>query len=162
VGGSGVFSTAALAKKLDLVNIGAAGTFVARGRVAAADIAREIPFPLDVAVRPANELLKLVDAGPPAATGAQCFVSVLVAPAKASPRLPLELPPGRAWALRIVERRGPYVLALRRTDQRRGLDLSAVVEKAFGARATTRGWPTFERIAKAVRSLEAPAKTARR
>jgi hypothetical protein len=158
VGGSGVFSTAALARKLDLVNIGAAGTFVARRRISPADIAKEIPFALDVAIRPAAEILRLVDAGAPrAAAGTQVFVSVLVAPAKLSPRLPLELPAGRAWALRIVAKRGRYVLSQRRPEQQRGLDLSAVVERAFGARSTTRGWPTLERIAAAVRSLEAPA-----
>jgi len=141
-----------LAKKLDLVNIGAAGTFVARGAVTVAGIRRDIPFPLDVVIRPAAEVLRLVDAGPPKATGAQVYVSVLVAKPKLSPRLPLDVPE-RAWTYRIVERRGPFVLWLRRVDARPGLDMSAV-EKAFGARATTRGWPTFERIAKAVRALE--------
>ena len=93
VGGSGVFSTAALARKLDLVNIGAAGTFVARKRTSRADIAKEIPFALDLAICPAAEVLRLVDAGAPrTAGGAKVFVSVLVAPATVSPRLPLELP----------------------------------------------------------------------
>ncbi len=157
-----MFSTAALAKKLQLVNIGAAGTFVARRSVTVAELSREIPFTLDLAIRPAAEVLRLVDAGPPKApAGALVFVSVLVAPAKAVPRLPQDYPPGKPWALRLVEKRGPYVLALRRTDRQRGLDLTAIVEKAFGARATTRGWPTFERIAKALRSLEAPATRAR-
>ena len=158
-----MFSTAALAKKLDLVNIGAAGTFIARRNVTAAQLSREIPFTLDLAIRPAPEVLKLVDAGPPKArAGTRIFVSVLVATPKAAPRLPQEFPAGKPWALRIVKRRGPYVLAVRRTDRQRGLDLNAIVEKAFGARATTRGWPTFERIAKALRSLEAPARRARR
>jgi len=145
------------------VNVGAAGTFVARRRVTPAELAREIPFALDLAIRPAAEVLKLVDAGPPRApAGTLVFVSVLVAPPKATPQLPLELRPGKPWALRIVEKRGPYVVSLRRTDLQRGLDLSAGVERAFGARATTRGWPTFERVAKAIRSLEAPATRARR
>ena len=106
--------------------------------------------------------MKLVDAGAPRApAGAQVFVSVLVGPAKRSPRLPFEVPDGRPWALRVVAKSGPYVISLRRPEQR-ALDLSAVVEKAYGARSTTRGWPTFERIAAAVRSLEAPARRARR
>ncbi len=71
------------------------------------------------------------------------------------------VPDAGPWALRVVKRTGPYVIALRRPAQR-APDLSAVVEKAFGARSTTRGWPTFERIAAAVRSLEAPATRARR
>jgi len=145
------------------VNIGAAGTFIARRRVTAAVLSREIPFTLDVAIRPAAEVLELVDGGPPKApAGTRVFVSVLVAAPNATPRLPQEFPLGKPWALRIVERRGPYVLAVRRTSLQRGLDLNAIVEKAFGARATTRGWPTFERIARALRSLEAPATRARR
>lgn len=163
VGGSSVFSTAALAKKLDLVNIGAAGTFVSSRRVSAAEVSKALPFALDVAIQPAAEVLRLVDAGPPAApAGAQVFVSVLLAPAKRNPRLPLEQPPGRPWALWVVAKRGPFVVSLRRIEQQRGLDLSAVLERAYGVRATTRGWPTFERIATAVRSLEAPATRARR
>ena len=98
----------------------------------------------------------------PRAAATRIFVTVLVGTPKAAPRLPREFPAGKPWALRIVKRRGPYVLAVRRADLQRALDLNAIVEKAFGARATTRGWPTFERIAKALRSLEAPARRARR
>ena len=131
--------------------------------MSAAEIAKEIPFPLDLTIRPTAEVLKLVDAGAPRApAGAQVFVSVLLAPAKHSPRLPLDLPGGRPWALRVVAKSGPYVISLRRPEQQRGLDLSAVVERAFGVRSTTRGWPTFERIAAAVRSFEAPATRTRR
>ena len=144
------------------MNIGAAGTFITRSSVSPAEIAKEIPFPLDLAIRPAAEVVRLVNGGAPRApAGAQVFVSVLVGPAKRHPRLPLEVPEGRPWALRIVAKSGPYVISLRRPEQR-ALDLSAVVERAYGARSTTRGWPTFERIAAAVRSLEAPARRARR
>ncbi len=65
VGGSSVFSPAAVAKKLDLVNIGAAGTFVARRRVSAREIARELLFETDIVVRPGVEVTELVAAGPP-------------------------------------------------------------------------------------------------
>ena len=145
-----------------MLNIGAAGTFVARSSVTPAEIAKEIPFALDLAIRPAAEIVRLVDAGAPRVpAGAQVFVSVLVGPARRSPRLPLQVPDGRPWALRVVAKSGPYVISLRRPEQR-ALDLSAVVEKAYGARSTTRGWPTFERIAVVVRSLGAPARRAPR
>src|SRR6266508_3385328 len=65
VGGHNTFSTTALAKKLDLVNIGAAGTFVAHRPVGAPAIARELPFETDVIVRPGAEVLALVKAGRP-------------------------------------------------------------------------------------------------
>jgi hypothetical protein len=145
------------------VNIGAAGTFVSSRSVSAAEITGVLPFALDVAVRPAAEILRLVDGGPPRAlAGTQVYVSVPVAPVKKSPPLPLELPCGGPWALRVVAKHGPFVVCLRRVDQQRGLDLSAVLEREYGVRATTRGWPTFERIATAVRSLAAPATPARR
>jgi len=145
------------------VNVGAAGTFVARRRVTVAELAGEIPVGLDVAIRPAAEVLKLVDAGQPEAPpGTLVLVSVLVGPAKSSPRLPLELPAGKPWAIRVVAKRGPYVISLRHPERQRGLYVNEFAEKAFGARATTRGWPTFERIATAIRSLESPATRARR
>lgn len=151
-----MFSTAAFAKELDLVNIGAAGTFVSRRPISAAEIARDLPFatPMDVAVRPARELLRLVDAGQPAVPAdALLFVSVLVRAPVKRPALPFEQPAGRDWAVRVLERRGPFVICARRTDRQRGLDLSAVLARAFGVPLTTRSWGTMERVAAAIREL---------
>jgi len=117
VGGHSTFSTAAVAKRLDLVNIGAAGTFVARRRVTAAAIARELPFETNVVVRPGAEVLALVKAGPPRApTGARIFVCILTKPPKRRPALPIEWPAGRPWAMRAVARRGAFVVCQRRLD----------------------------------------------
>lgn len=150
-----MFSTAAFAKKLDLVNIGAAGTFVSRRSVSAAALARELPFEaMDIAVRPAREVLGLVEAGrPKVPANAQLFVSVLVRAPVKRPRLPFERPEGRDWVLRVLERRGAFVVCARRIDRQRGLDQSGVLARAFDVPSTTRSWGTMERIATAIRAL---------
>ncbi len=149
-----MFSTAAFAKKLGLVNIGAAGTFVSRRPVAATAIARELPFEMDIAVRPAAEVLRLVDGGPPKApAGAILFVSVALRPPTKRATLPFETPAGSGWAVRAMERRGAFVICARRIDVQRGVDLSAVLARAFGVPFTTRSWGTMERTAAAIRSL---------
>ncbi len=154
VGGSSVFSPAALAKRLDLVNIGAAGTFVARRRVSAREIARALPFELDVVVRPGVEVTELVAAGPPKVPhNVQLFVVVLVRSPRASPNLPFERPEGQNWFLRVLERRGAFVVCARRVEVQRGLDLSAIIQRSFGVPATARSWGTMVRVAEALSRL---------
>lgn len=154
VGGSSVFSTVQLAKTLGIVNIGAAGTFVSARPISAQTIARALPHQIDIVVRPGSEVLDLVAAGPPAATGgARVFVSVMVGRPTKRPALPIDKPAGRDWALRVMERRGPFVISARRVDNQRGLDLSAVLERAYGTRFTTRSWNTMLRIATALAKM---------
>jgi len=147
VGGSSVFSPASLAKKLDLVNIGAAGTFVSRRRIAARTIAAELPFVTAIVVVPAADIVALVDAGPPRTPAdATVFVSVLTSAAYNEPSLPIEFPAGDKWALRVLEQRGRFVISMRRAELQRGLDLNAIIERAFGVPFTTRTWGTMARI----------------
>ena len=154
VGGSSVFSTVQLAKTLGIVNVGAAGTFVSARPISALAIARALPHQIDIVVRPASEVLDLVAGGPPAVpAGIQVFVSVMVGRPTKRPSLPIEQPAGRDWAVRVMERHGAFVVSARRVDTQRGLDLSAVLERAYGTRFTTRSWSTIERIATALRSI---------
>lgn len=149
-----MFSTAAFARKLDLVNIGAAGTFVSRRPVTVAAIARELPHGNAVAIRPASEVTRLVDAGPPTVPpDALVFLCVLMRRATKKPALPMERPEGRDWAVRIIERRGAFVICARHRERQRGLDLSAVLAREFGVPFTTRSWGTLERVAAAIREL---------
>ena len=142
-----MFSPAAVAKKLDLVNVGAAGTFVSRRRVTVKDIAAALPFETAIVIVPAADLVALVAAGPPPApTGATVFVSVLTAAPTKEPTLPIDVPMGKDWAVRVVERRGPFVVAVRRLGSQRGLDLNGIIERAYGVPFTTRAWGTIARI----------------
>ena len=142
-----MFSPAALAKKLDLVNIGAAGTFVSRRRVAAKTVAAELPFSTAIVVVPAADVVALVDAGPPRTPpDAIVFVSVLTSAATKTPTLPIDFPVDEKWLLRIVEQRGRFVVSMRRVEMRRGLDINGIIERAFGVPFTTRTWGTMVRI----------------
>src|SRR5260221_14621759 len=74
VGGKNVFRPAKLAAELahlDVVNVGAAGTFVVRGKATAAAIRREIlakmAFPIDMVVLPGKDVVALVESEPFAA-----------------------------------------------------------------------------------------------
>jgi len=159
--GGRVLRTKALAARLGLENVGAAGTFVARGRTDAGALAREIqralPFATEVMVRPGQEILDLLESDPlgGAEEELQRFVTVLSRPAR-SPRPPVERPAGPEWQVRFVEVRGHHALCLRRPGGPRMVYPNAVVEKALGIPATTRGWATMEAVGRLLR--KAPAK----
>jgi len=92
-------------------------------------------------------VIALVDAGPPRTpSDATVFVSVLTAATTKTPELPLDFPAGDKWILRIVEQRGRFVISMRRVEMQRGLDLNAIIERAFGVPFTTRTWGTLVRI----------------
>jgi uncharacterized protein (DUF1697 family) len=163
VGGKNVFRPARLAAELahlDVVNVGAAGTFVVRGRSSAAAIRREIlerlPFALAIAVRPAREILALVRSQPFAGVefsrDLRGWVAVLAARPRALPELPLADPAGRAWSVRFERLEGAFALGLWRRRPGGFRFPNQIVEGALGVPATTRWWETLERVA----SLLAP------
>jgi uncharacterized protein (DUF1697 family) len=156
VGGRTV-RTRELADELGLVNVAAAGTFVAldaKGPAPlAAAIRKRLPFETEVIVRAGTEILSLLDASPFAGrpgADAQRFATFLAAAPPSLP-LPLDRPEGKDWEVRVVAVIGRCVLTLRRPAGPRGLYPNAVVEKAFGIAATTRGWATLEAVGKILR-----------
>jgi hypothetical protein len=168
VGGNNVFRPAQLAKDLahlGVVNVGAAGTFVVRARASAAVVKREIaarlPFEIDMAIRPAREVLDLVQSAPfdgmRFSRDRRGWVAVLAGKGARAPRLlgaharalplPLFHPAGPAWAVRLERLDGPYAIGVWQRRPQGFSSPSQVIEDALGVRATTRWWETFERIA---------------
>jgi uncharacterized protein (DUF1697 family) len=158
VGGRNASRPAKLAadlKHLELVNIGAAGTFVVRARASAAAIRREIlsrlPFEPGLAIHPAAEVLELVRSAP--FKGARLskdlrgWAAALCQSPKSRPRLPIEAPAGRAWSVRFERIEGPFALGLLQRRPGGFVYPNQVVEKALGVPATTRWWETIEKIA---------------
>src|SRR5437879_5204080 len=103
VGGANLCRPAELAKKLagfGVVNIGAVGTFVVRGKVSQstlrAAIAKRLPFKCEIMIVPAADVLKLASknlfARQPSGTDITRFVSVLHKRPLELPALPLSLP----------------------------------------------------------------------
>lgn len=155
VGGRKKFLPSALARELEaleVVSVGAAGTFVVGSRATAAQVrsafAERLPFEADLMVCSARDVIVLVDDDPfrrrPASQDA--FVSVLARRPRTLPRLPLRVPSAGAWQVEVAEVHGSFALSCRRGTGPRVPYPNEVVERNFGVRATTRGWPTFLKL----------------
>ncbi|MEO8431373.1 MAG: DUF1697 domain-containing protein [Acidobacteriota bacterium] len=156
VGGNRKFSPAAVARDmadLGMVNVGAAGTFVARRAAGAgalrAELSRRLPFEAVAMTCTGRELLDLVRVDPfasrPADGGdAREMVTVLEGSPKTLPRLPLRRPAGPAWQIEyfLVIRR--FALAYWRPVPGRLLYIDAL--KDLGVDGTTRTWKTILKI----------------
>jgi uncharacterized protein (DUF1697 family) len=149
--------TRQLADELGLVNVAAAGTFVAlegKGPAAlAAAIRKRLPFETEILTCAGREILSLLDGSPFAGrppADAQRFVSFLARDPASLP-VPVDRPEGKDWEVRVVSVIGRCVLTLRRPGGARDLYPNAVVEKVFGLAATTRGWATLEAVGKILR-----------
>ncbi|MHB8840006.1 MAG: hypothetical protein ACYC7F_13770, partial [Gemmatimonadaceae bacterium] len=144
---------------LDVVNIGAAGTFVVRGRVTRArlrtEFARELPFETDIVICDGREILALLAkepfAGQPQRPDIVWFVSVLARRPRRSPGLPRQLPPGGPWMLKIVARDDQFVLGTYRRHMK-AIGHLGTLDTLFGVPVTTRNWNTITAIAKVLAS----------
>jgi uncharacterized protein (DUF1697 family) len=159
VGGTKVFRPAELAgalKHLDVVNIGAAGTFVVRSAESAAGIQRAfadaLPFDPVLAVRPGREVVALLRRQP---FGGVTFskdhrgwVAVLTARARLRPTLPQAQPGGRDWLVRFEAVEGAFAWGQWRRHPVRQAVPGLAIEKALGVPVTVRYWETIERIGK--------------
>lgn len=120
VGGHKTFRPALLAEQLkqfDVVNIGAAGTFVVRGPVSQArlraELARRLPFEAEIVICRGRELLELMSNDPfatqPVGPNVVRFVSVLSRLPRSEPSMPVGFPSSGRWLVRIMgERAGLF------------------------------------------------------
>ncbi len=144
-------------RHLDVVSIGATGTFVVRRRIARtrlrAEIARRLPFDAEIVICEGREILKVLShpafAGRAAGPGVTRFVSVLSRKPRSAPRLPVTLPPRGRWLLKVLARDGRFVVGEYRRDMK-VIGYLASLDRMFGVPATTRGWGTIAAIAKAL------------
>lgn len=157
VGGHKTFRPAALARELaalDVVNVGAAGTYVVRKTLSQAtlraELNRRLPFKAELMICPARDLLDLARRDPfsdrPSSKDSRSFVTVMATRPRTLPRLPISRPAGDDWQVKIVAVSGKFVLSLWRRLGRSILYPNEVVEKSFGIPATTRGWNTIASI----------------
>jgi len=161
VGGANRCQPALIAKdlaKFSIVNIGAVGTFVARGDVSEsvlrAAIARKLPFKCEIMIVPANDIMKFASedpfAGQPSGENITRFVNVLAKRVRAVPPLPLSLPSDDDWLLKIVAIENRFVLGLYRR-QMKAISYLGKIEKLLGVPATTRNWNTIQKVVKILR-----------
>lgn len=163
VGGHNVFRPAELARALrrfNVVNVGAAGTFVVRSKATRADICdaitKRLPFEPEITVRPGREITTLVDAnhfaGAEFSKVQRGFVAALARKPRRAPKLPVEIGKASGWVMRIERVEGHFALGLWHWRPGGFLIPSNVIETTLGVRSTVRWWETFIRIAKVLRS----------
>ncbi|MSR64266.1 MAG: hypothetical protein EXS18_00605 [Verrucomicrobiae bacterium] len=158
VGGHQVFRPSVLAKqmaKFDVVNIGAAGTFVVRGKITEValrtELLRRLPFKPELMICPARTVIALMESdpfrdAPPDEKAVLRSVTVMQKPALKLPRLPLEQPAGSKWEVKVIGVTGRFAWSLRRRMERSKFHPNEVVEKHFGTPATTRNLNTISAI----------------
>lgn len=156
VGGYRTFRPSVLAKALrayDVVNVGAAGTFVVRkpGSRAkfSAELRRRLPFETEVILCGGGDLLRLATDNPfgaePSRPDIVRFVAILSKAARVPPPVPLALPADGDWLLRVVARRDRFVFGMYRRHMK-AIGYLGQIDKLFGARATVRNWNTIGAI----------------
>lgn len=162
VGGHRTFRPATLAeglKHLDVVNIGATGTFVVRRRVGRAslraELARRLPFEAEVVICEGREILSLIATDPfadePTPPDAVRFVSLLSRRPRSAPPVPMTLPATGDWLVKILAREERFILGVYRRHMK-VIGLLASLDRLFGAPVTTRNWNTMNAIAKALQA----------
>ena len=141
-------------KHLDAVNIGAAGTFVIGKPISQSqlreELASRLPFETAIMICPDREFAGLLSQdwfdGRPSRPDITRFVSVLSRAPRLSPPLPLTMPPRGEWLLRVLARQGRFVIGEYRR-QMKAIGYLGMLDKVFGAPATTRNWNTIQKAA---------------
>ena len=158
VGGYKTLRPSALAqdlKHLDVVNIGAAGTFVIRRPVTRAqlraELARRLPFETEVVICEGREIVTLMSrnhfADEPTGPDIVRFVSVLARSPRSRPPVPINFPPEGKWLLKILANEDRFIVGVYRRHMR-AIGYIGSFDRLFGVPATTRNWNTVTTIAK--------------
>ena len=153
VGGHKTFRPSVLASELsdyDVVNVGAAGTFVVRkpGPRAKfrAELLQKLPFETEVMLCDGRDLIRLEIENPfgtePPRPDIVRFVSVLSKPGRARASYPITLPPSGEWFLRIIASKKRFVFGVYRRHMK-AIGYLGQIDKLFGGPATTRNWNTI-------------------
>jgi uncharacterized protein (DUF1697 family) len=161
VGGHKTFRPSALAKELcdyDVVNVGAAGTFVVKKPGPRAKfreaLLRKLPFATEVVVCDARDLLRLEAddpfAGEPSRPDIVRFVSILARKGPLPATLPITLPESGPWLVRVFASQGRFVLGMYRRHMKTITYLGRI-DRLFGANATTRNWNTIASVVRVLR-----------
>ena len=158
VGGHRTFRPSRLAdqlKHLDVVNVGAAGTFVIRQPVVRAKlraaVARRLAFDTEIMICSGRDVVGLMSrdvfSAYPACPDIVRFVSVLSRTPRVAPRLPMELPADGQWLLKVLARDGRFVFGVYRRHMA-AIRYLGLLDRIFGVPVTTRNWNTITAVAR--------------
>jgi len=158
VGGHRRVRPTELAKRLqrfDVVNIGAAGTFVVRKPISQtklrAELKRLLPFEAEVMTCTGSDILELAATDPFSAETADRtvmqFVTVLAKRRTARVPMPIVIPSTGDWEFRVLDHTDQFVIGVCRR-QMKAIGHFGQIEKSFGCSGTTRSWSTVLKIAR--------------
>ena len=164
VGGHRTFRPSTIAeqlKRLDAVNIGAAGTFVIRRPITRtqlrAELAHRLPFETEIMICQGRDIVGLMSRNPltehPVRPDIVRFVSVLSKRPRSAPPLPMNFPSTGAWLLKILARNDRFVLGVYRRHMK-VISWLGTLDRLFGVPVTTRNWNTITAIARVLGSRE--------
>ena len=166
VGGHRTFRPSALARELsdyDVVNVGAAGTFVVRKPGSRtkfrAALLGKLPFEAKVAVCDGRDLMRLETANPfgaqPSAPDIVRFVSILSKAGTAPASLPVSFPPEGQWLVRVMASERQFVFGMYRRHMKT-IGYLGQIDKLYGAPVTTRNWNTIVAILRILKGQSTP------
>jgi uncharacterized protein (DUF1697 family) len=153
VGGHRSFRPSVLARELsayDVVNLGAAGTFVVRkpgprAKFRAA-LVRKLPFEAEVVLCEGRDFLRLEKENPfgtgPSPPDVVRFVSILSKAVGVRASLPVAFPSDAEWLVRVMASQGQFVFGMYRRHMKT-IGYLGQIDKLYGAPATTRNWNTI-------------------
>jgi uncharacterized protein (DUF1697 family) len=166
VGGHRTFQPSMLARELgayDVVNVGAAGTFVVRqpGSRAKflAELRRKLMFKAEVAFCTGSDLIRLEMENPfgtePSRPDVVRFVSILSKTGRYKVSLPVAIPQSGEWFVRIIGSKNRLVFGLYRRHMKT-IGYLGEIDELFGAPATTRSWNTICSVLRILKAHEQP------
>jgi uncharacterized protein (DUF1697 family) len=153
VGGHRIFRPSLLARELsdyDVVNVGAAGTFVVRKPGSRSKfrtaLLRALPFEAEVVLCDGRDLLRLEKENPfavePSAPDVTRFVSILSKAGGVRTSLPVSFPSDGEWLVRVMASQGQFVFGTYRRHMKT-IGYLGRIDKLYGVPATTRNWNTI-------------------
>jgi len=167
VGGHRTFRPSILARRLsdyEVVNVGAAGTFVVRkpGSRAKfrAELLRKLPFEAEVVLCNGRDLVRMEMEKPfgskPSPPDIVRFVTILSRPGRGPADTPFSLPPEGEWFVRVIAWKNRFVFGVYRRHMKT-IGYLGQIDKLFGVPVTTRNWNTILAIVRILKGQEKKA-----
>jgi uncharacterized protein (DUF1697 family) len=164
VGGHRRFRPSMLARELgayDVVNVGAAGTFVVRKPGSRtkflAELRQKLPFRAEVAFCDGNDLIGLEMENPfgsePSRPDTVRFMSILSKTVRGKLCLPIAVPDSDEWFVRIITSKKQLIFGEYRRHMKT-IGYLGQIDKLFGVPATTRSWSTIRSVLRVLKGNE--------
>ena len=162
VGGHRTFRPSVVARELgryDVVNIGAAGTFVVRKPKSRSEfraaLLGKLSFEAKLVLCDGRDFLRLEAENPfgdePLSPDVVCFVSILSKAGAVRASLPVSLPSDDEWLVRVIASKGQLVFGRYRRHMKT-IRYLGQIDELFDAPATTRNWKTIMEVVRVLKT----------